>query len=63
MQLQDGSVLRYQAGAGLRALPDWACLRSPCQQVTATPDAALRAAGVLLTGLACCSQASTLAML
>jgi len=53
VQLQDGSVLRYQAGGGLRALPGWACLRSPCQQVAATPDAALRAAGAMLSALSC----------
>ena len=57
VQLQDGSVMRYQAGAELRALPGWACLRSPCQQVAATPDAALQAAGLHLTGLACLSKA------
>ena len=52
VQLQDGSVLRYHAGADLRALPSWASLRSPCQQVAATPDSALRAAGVQRTALA-----------
>ena len=45
VQLQDGLVLRYHAGAGLRALPSWACFQKPCQQVAATPDSALRAAG------------------
>ena len=51
VQLKDGSVLRYQAGAGLCTLPGWACLRSPCQQVAATPDAALQAAGALPSAL------------
>ena len=47
IQLQDGSVLRYHTEGGLAALPSWACFRSPCQQVAATPDAALQAAGAI----------------
>ncbi len=67
VQLQDGSVLRFSTGRGLAALPSWACFRSPCQRVAATPDAALQAAGtirkpgVVLHASSACGAAGSLA--